>query len=76
MPTLSVVRAFGATLPKSLAAALLGICRTLRERRTRNRAMGAPGRFDEHLLKDIGVSRSELMAAERLRKPHRRRSGL
>lgn len=71
MPTLSAVRAFGATLPKSLTAALLGACRKLRERRNR-RAAVAPGRLDDRLLRDIGVSRSDLMAAERLTKPPRR----
>lgn len=75
MPTLPVVRALGATLPKSLTAALIGICSKLRERRTRTWAMGAPDHIDEHFLRDIGVSRSELMAAERLKRPHRRRGG-
>ncbi|MBK3773969.1 DUF1127 domain-containing protein [Azospirillum sp. YIM DDC1] len=74
MPTLSAVRAFGATLPKSLSAALLGACRSLKERRNR-RAAVAPDRIDDRLLRDIGVSRSDLMAAERLKKPHRRNEG-
>ncbi|TWA66581.1 uncharacterized protein DUF1127 [Azospirillum brasilense] len=70
MPTLPVVRAFGATLPKSLTAALLGACRKLMERRRQRAA--TPDRLDDRLLRDIGVSRSDLMAAERLRKPSRR----
>jgi len=73
MPTLSTVRAFGATLPKSLTAALLGACRSLKERR-KQRAP-TPDRLDDRLLRDIGVSRSDLMAAERLKKPHRRNEG-
>ncbi|GAA4247781.1 DUF1127 domain-containing protein [Azospirillum formosense] len=73
MTTLSAVRAFGATLPKSLTAALLGACRKLIKRRTQ-RAV-TPDRLDDRLLRDIGVSRSDLMAAERLRKPPRRRGG-
>ncbi|QCO18922.1 DUF1127 domain-containing protein (plasmid) [Azospirillum brasilense] len=74
MPTLSAVRAFGATLPKSLTATLLGACRKLMERRPRRTAV-SPDRLDDRLLRDIGVSRSDLMAAERLKKPHRRRDG-
>ncbi|CAO3459182.1 hypothetical protein [Azospirillum argentinense] len=74
MPTLSAVRAFGATLPKSLASALLGACRKLMERRPRRTAV-APDRLDDRLLRDIGVSRSDLMAAERLKKPQRRNRG-
>ncbi|MFC5358649.1 hypothetical protein [Azospirillum himalayense] len=72
MPTLSTVRALGATLPKSLAA-LLGACRSLKERRRQRAA--TPDRLDDRLLRDIGVSRSDLMAAERLKKPHRRNEG-
>ncbi|MBK3737347.1 DUF1127 domain-containing protein [Azospirillum brasilense] len=73
MPTLPVVRAFGATLPKSLASALLGTVRKLMERRTQRAA--TPDRLDDRLLRDIGVSRSDLMAADRLGKPPRRRGG-
>lgn len=71
MPNLSAVRNFGATLPKSLTAALLGICRSLKGRRARTSSTSAPGRIDDHLLRDIGVSRSDLMAAERLKRPRR-----
>ncbi|WP_114858727.1 DUF1127 domain-containing protein [Azospirillum brasilense] len=73
MPTLPVVRAFGATLPKSLASALLGACRKLMERRTRR--VATPDRLDDRLLRDIGVSRSDLMAAERLTRPSKRSRG-
>ncbi|MDQ2103421.1 DUF1127 domain-containing protein [Azospirillum isscasi] len=75
MPHLPAVRAFGATLPKSLADALLGtllgVCRRLKGRRARRWAAGAPDRLDDRLLRDIGVSRSDLMAAERLGHPRR-----
>ena len=75
MPNLSAVRAFGATLPKSLTAALLRACRSLKGRRARTwaagGAAGAPDRIDDHLLRDIGVSRSDLMAAECLKRPRR-----
>ncbi|NUB16924.1 DUF1127 domain-containing protein [Azospirillum brasilense] len=73
MPTLTAVRAFGATLPKSLTAALLGACHRLKERRKQRAA--TPDRLDDRLLRDIGISRSDLMAAERLKKPHRRNEG-
>lgn len=73
MPTLSAVRTFGATLPKSLTAALLGACRSLKERRKQRAA--TPDRLDDRLLRDIGVSRSDLMAAERLTKPSKRSRG-
>ncbi|MHA7064380.1 hypothetical protein [Azospirillum argentinense] len=74
MPTLPAVRAFGATLPKSLTATLLDACRKLMERRSRRTAV-APDRLDDRLLRDIGVSRSDLMAAERLTKPSKRSRG-
>ncbi|WP_188261245.1 DUF1127 domain-containing protein [Azospirillum tabaci] len=73
MPTLSAVRAFGAILPKSLTAALLGVCRSLKERRKQRAA--TPDRLDDRLLRDIGVSRCDLMAAELLKKPRRRDEG-
>lgn len=69
MPHLSSVLAFGAALPKSLTAALLGACRTLKTHRSRTWTSGACDRIDDHLLRDIGISRSSLMAAERLKKP-------
>ncbi|UKJ77735.1 DUF1127 domain-containing protein [Azospirillum brasilense] len=73
MPTLSAVRVFGATLPKSLTAALRGVCRSLKERRRQRAA--TPDRLDDRLLRDIGISRSDLMAAERLTKPPKRSRG-
>ncbi|CAO3382154.1 DUF1127 domain-containing protein [Azospirillum argentinense] len=74
MPTLSAVRALGATLPKSLTAALLGACRKLMKRRPRRTAV-ALDRFDDRLLRDIGISRSDLMATERLTKSPKRSRG-
>lgn len=72
MSHLSAVLAFGAALPKSLTEAFLGVCHSLKERRARTWAAGAPDHIDDHFLRDIGVSRSDLMAAERLRCPRRR----
>ena len=69
MPHLSTVLALGAALPKSFTAALLGICRTLKTHRSRSWTSGACDRIDDRLLRDIGMSRSSLMAAGRLKKP-------
>lgn len=63
----TIPRIPGTTLPRSLALAVLAVCHavTPRPRPT------DPHRFDDRLLRDIGVSRADLMAASRLGRSRR-----
>ncbi|MBP2291737.1 hypothetical protein [Azospirillum rugosum] len=60
----TTLRIPGAALPRSLALGVLAVCRAVTPRRRPRPA--DPHRFDDRLLRDIGVSRTDLMSASRL----------
>lgn len=60
----TTLRIPGAALPRSLAATVLAVRRAVTPRR--RPCPADPQRVDDRLLRDIGLSRTDLMSASRL----------
>lgn len=71
MRTTDAARAYGAALPRSIAMTILAVCRTMVLRRAKPPCLTDLHRIDDRTLRDIGVSRTDLMAASRLGRTRR-----